>query len=212
MKINKKFKTSLRIPLQAVGLMWLVMLNSWIMDINLVSAGLYPRSLNGLIGIITAPFIHSSLEHLSSNSFPLIFLGTMSFYFYPRISKRVILILVFLVGILVWLFARPSYHIGASGIVYGLASFIFFSGVFRKDIRSYALSFIILFLYGGIVEGLMPNQFGVSWESHLAGAVSGIVLAFIYRNTDRPKPEVELYTAEEDNEFEYKYIPEDEEK
>lgn len=186
--------------------MWLVMLNSWFMGIDLVSVGLYPRSLSGLKGIITAPFIHSNLEHLSSNSFPLIFLGTMSFYFYPRISKRVLIFLVLMVGAMVWLFARPSFHIGASGIVYGLAAFIFFSGVFRKDIRSYALSLIILFLYGGIVEGLMPNQIGVSWESHLAGAVSGGILAYIYRNTDRDEQIQEAtFLEEEDNEFDYQY-------
>jgi membrane associated rhomboid family serine protease len=186
--------------------MWLVMLNSWFMGIDLVSVGLYPRSLFGLKGIITAPFIHSNLEHLSSNSFPLLFLGTMSFYFYPRISKRVLVLLVLMVGMMVWLFARPSFHIGASGIVYGLAAFIFFSGVFRKDVRSYALSLIILFLYGGIVEGLMPNQIGVSWESHLAGAVSGGILAYIYRNTDRDEQlQQDTFLEEESNEFDYQY-------
>lgn len=107
---------------------------------------------------------------------------------------------------MVWLFARPSFHIGASGIVYGLAAFIFFSGVFRKDVRSYALSLIILFLYGGIVEGLMPNQIGVSWESHLAGAVSGGILAYIYRNTDRDEQlQQATFLEEEANEFDYQY-------
>lgn len=211
MKLNQKFKSALSFPLKAVGLMWLIMLNSWLMGIDLVSVGLYPRTFSGLSGIITAPFIHGNLEHLVSNSFPLIFLGTMSFYFYPRISKRIIIAIVGLTGIMVWSFARPSYHIGASGVVYGLAAFIFFSGVFRKDVRSYSLSLIVLFLYGGIVEGLLPNQIGVSWESHLAGAVSGLVLAFTYRNTDRPEPQpgIDYIEEVEENEFDYQYIPDE---
>lgn len=208
--MNRNFRKALSLPIKMVGLMWLVMIYSWTMGVNLVSAGLYPRSFSGLQGIITAPFIHSNIEHLSSNSFPLLFLGTMSFYFYPRISKRVFVYLLLMVGAAVWLFARPSFHIGASGIVYGLAAFIFFSGVFRKDIRSYTLSFIILFLYGGIVEGLMPNQIGVSWESHLAGAVSGAILAFLYKDTDRePKPVNPFTEEEENNEFEYRYNAEE---
>lgn len=206
MTATKNFKQALSNPLKLVVLMWLVMLNALLMDLPIVQAGLYPRSLWGLKGIITAPFIHSNLEHLSSNTFPILFLGTMLYYFYPKISTRVILYIILITGISVWLFARPSYHIGASGLVYGLATFIFFSGVFRKDIRLYALSFIILFLYGGIVEGLMPNQIGVSWESHLAGAISGGILAYFYKGEKSPHQSEEIKLDDDgENEFKYRY-------
>ncbi len=143
--------------------------------------------LADLIGIFTSPLIHGGFSHLISNTAPLIFMGLGIFYFYPKAAYKVFAIIYFGTGILVWIFAREVYHIGASGIIYGFVSFLFFSGIFRKDNRSIALALIVVFLYGGLIWGVLPVEKGVSWESHLFGGIVGILAAFIFRKVDPPK-------------------------
>src|SRR5690606_11957785 len=126
-----------------------------------------------------------------SNTFPLILLAAMVFYMFPRTSGRIILILYLASGMLAWLMARPAYHIGASGVVYALASFIFFSGMFRRDRNAVVFSVVIFFLYGGMLYGIFPSEEArISWESHLAGGIAGLFLAFFFRNTELPPPEI----------------------
>lgn len=158
----------------------------WI-DIYPYKLGILPRNFSGLVGIFTSPLIHGGFSHLISNTAPLIFMGLGIFYFYPKVAYKVFTIIYLGTGILVWIFAREVYHIGASGIIYGFVSFLFFSGIFRKDNRSIALALIVILFYGGLIWGVLPIEKGVSWESHLFGAIAGIIAAFIFRKVDPPK-------------------------
>jgi membrane associated rhomboid family serine protease len=153
--------------------MWLVFTVQFFFGINLNAFGILPRTFPGLIGVLTAPFIHGNSVHIISNTIPLLFLGWTLFFFYENIAKQVFVICYFVTNALVWVFARPSLHIGASGLVYGIACFLIFYGFFKKDFKSLAISVVIIFFYGGMVYGLFPNQARVSWESHLIGAIVG---------------------------------------
>lgn len=151
------------------------------MMIDLGVWGILPRSLSGLVGILTAPLIHGSAFHLLSNTFPLIVLLVAVFYFYDKIAIEVFIWIYMTTGFWVWVMAREAYHIGASGLVYGLAAFLFFSGIFRKDARSVAVSLAIAFIHGGMLQGLVPTESRVSWESHLLGFAAGIFCSFYFR-------------------------------
>lgn len=198
------------IPLTFPIVLWLIHLITYLFDLQTYKLGILPRSFTGLIGIITSPLIHGSFSHLISNTAPLIIMGIGIFYFYPKVAYKVFLLIYLGTGIFVWLFAREVYHIGASGIIYGFVSFLFFSGVFRKDNRSIALALVVIFLYGGLIWGVLPTQRGVSWESHLFGGLSGLISAFIFRKVDPPK-KYEWEDEESDipvNKLEVSYDPE----
>ncbi len=186
---RKKLLLSIFIPGVFVVLLWLVKIVEVIFDLNFTGLGIYPLSLKGLPGILLSPFIHADFRHLLNNSLPLFFLATALFYFYSEIAIKVSLWTWFLTGLLVWLAGRDAWHIGASGLVYGLASFLFFSGIIRRYFRLIALSLLIVFLYGSMVWGIFPNIYkNVSWESHMLGFVSGILLAIWYRNEGPQEP------------------------
>lgn len=172
-----RFGESFAIPFRLVFIMWAAYILGTTIHFDLAVLGIYPRTFTGMIGILFAPMIHGSLVHLISNTLPLLFLGTILFMFYDRIARQVFFQCYFFTNILVWIFARPSYHIGASGLVYGLAAFLISFGIFKKDFRSLFISAIILVLYGSLIYGVLPLQEGVSWESHLLGAMIGIATA-----------------------------------
>ena len=165
-----------------VFLMWLIFFIEMNLDVKLSVFGILPREPLGLIGIIFAPLLHGSLLHLVSNTIPLLFLGITLYYFYGKIAKKVFIASYFLTGILVWLFARTTFHIGASGLIYGIASFLFFSGIVRTEFRSLIISLFVVLIYGGLVWGILPSMQGISWESHLAGALVGGMAAYVFRN------------------------------
>ncbi len=173
-----------------IALFWVIKIIEEFAGIDLGRLGIYPRSFEGLFGLIFWPFIHGNYEHLISNTATFFVLGASILFFYPNIAYKVALYLFLITGIGVWLFARPSYHIGASGMIYGFASFLFFSGVFRKDNRSVVISLVVAFLYGGMFYGIFPLYPGVSYESHLIGLLAGIYCANIFKN--------ELADGEED--------------
>jgi membrane associated rhomboid family serine protease len=183
----KEFLRKLIIPLTFPMLLWVIYLMSYWIDIYPYKLGILPRNFSGLVGIFTSPLIHGGFSHLISNTAPLIFMGLGIFYFYPKVAYKVFTIIYLGTGVLVWIFAREVYHIGASGIIYGFVSFLFFSGIFRKDNRSIALALIVILFYGGLIWGVLPIEKGVSWESHLFGAIAGIIAAFIFRKVDPPK-------------------------
>lgn len=159
--------------------MWLAYTLEYLYGFNLFFLGIIPRSVDGLIGILIAPIIHANRMHLVSNTVPLLVLGTALFFFYERIGRTVFFSCYFFTNILVWLLSpRMSYHIGASGLIYGLASFLIFFGLLRKDFWSLLISIGVMLIYGGIFYGIFPTQSEISWESHLAGAVVGIITAF----------------------------------
>lgn len=164
-----------------VILFWVVKFIEQIFGIDLYRGGILPLHISGLPGIITAPFIHSGYNHLISNSVPFFILLFALVYFYRKISYRIFFQIYFLAGICVWLGGRESYHIGASGIVYGMAAFHFVSGVIRNDLRLLTISAVVVFLYGGMIWGILPLNPDISWESHLWGGISGVLLAVYYR-------------------------------
>lgn len=167
---------------------WAVALLQWASGYSWARLGIFPRSLRGAVGILTAPLVHGDWLHLLSNVFPLLVLCTALFMFYPRESRSVLTVAYFATGMSVWLLARPSYHIGVSGQVYALASFLFFSGLFRRNHASLVIALGVGALYGGMAQGVFPqtDQQNVSWESHLLGAVVGGFLAWHYRNMAAP--------------------------
>jgi membrane associated rhomboid family serine protease len=181
---KKKFITSLIFPFGFVFLLWGVKISEIVFSLNFTTLGILPGSVNGLPGILLAPLIHANIKHLFSNSLPILFLGCGIIYFYRNASYKVILIIYLGTGILDWLFARKAYHIGASGIIYGFVTFLFFSGIIRRDTRAVALALLVTFLYGSLIWGILPIDSGISWESHLFGSIMGIFCAFLYKRSD----------------------------
>lgn len=158
--------------------MWLIFVLDRFYGWGISSFGIVPRHIIGLIGIFTAPLIHGNIYHLISNTIPLLFLGSVLYFFYPRLAPTVFYRAYFWTNLLVWLFGRSgSVHIGASGIVYAIAFFLIFYGIFYRDFRSLTISIIVLLLYGGIFYGVLPGDPMISWESHLGGALVGISTA-----------------------------------
>jgi membrane associated rhomboid family serine protease len=196
---KKKFYQSLTYPVAFVMLLWIVKIIEISSQASFVKYGIFPRTISGLIGIITAPLIHADFNHLISNSLPLFVLGLGISYSYPTISKKLFLGVYILHGLLVWIIARQAYHIGASGLVYGFVSFLFFSGIIRRDNRSIALALIVTFLYGGLTWGVLPIKADISWEAHLFGSLIGIIFAFIFRKAD-PAPKYDWEDEDADQE------------
>ena len=175
-------KQSLKLPVAFVLLLWGIHLIEVLSDEELAAfMGILPRQAEGLLGIVTFPLIHGGWGHLSSNSLPLIILGTAILFFYRPIALRSIAFIYLLHGGLVFLAARPVTHIGASGLVYGFAAFLLTSGILRRERSLMALSMLVIFIYGGMIWGVLPIREGVSWEGHLFGAIAGIAAAFYYR-------------------------------
>ena len=184
---KRKLFYSVAYPVFFVIILWLVKIIEIVFYFNFTSFGIYPRKISGLVGIFTAPLVHFDFNHLISNSLPLLLLGLGISYSYPTLSKKLFAVIYLLHGLLVWIIARPAYHIGASGLVYGFVAFLFFSGIIRRDNRSIALALIVTFLYGGLTWGVLPIKPEISWESHLFGSIVGIVCAFIFRKADPAK-------------------------
>jgi membrane associated rhomboid family serine protease len=182
---NNSILGSSVIPFRLVFLMWLIFLMEVAYGWSMSYFGIVPRTVHGLLGILFAPLLHGNLLHLLSNTVPLLFLGTMLFYFYNRIGTTVFLRAYFWTNLCVWLFARPASHIGASGIVYALAFFLIFFGIFRRDFLSLLISIVTVFMYGGVFYGVLPTDPSISWESHFGGAIVGIFTAVDLRNKKR---------------------------
>jgi membrane associated rhomboid family serine protease len=194
------FKRSLVFASILITLLWLIKAYELLFETSLGFLGIYPMTLKGTIGIFTSPLIHGDPFHLLSNTFPLIMLVVGLFYFYHRIAFKVFALIYILTGIGVWLVARNAYHIGASGIIYGIMAFLFFVGLFNKDNKSMVVSLIVLFLYGGMIAGFFPSDQKVSYESHLMGAFSGVIAAFLFRNKSMESPNVEVKNKDDENE------------
>ncbi len=200
---RKKFFLSIIIPFIVVFMMWMVKITEVLFQADFSSVGIYPLSLRGLPGILLSPLVHQSFDHLFNNTLPLFFLSVGLFYFYSEIALKIFSWTWLLTGILVWLGGREAWHIGASGLVYGLASFLFFSGIIRRYFRLIALSLLVVFLYGEMVWGLFPGVYkNVSWESHMLGFFSGILLAIRYRKEGPQMPVYEWMEEEDEEEME----------
>jgi len=183
------FAGSIVLPFLFVLLLWIIKLIEIFSGESFADFGIIPRTVSGLIGILTTVFIHADINHLLSNTFPLLILGSGLLYFYRDIALKVFVLIWLMGGFWVWLFARESSHIGASGLIYGIASFLFFSGVLKKNRNLLAISMLTVFLYGGLTWGIFPVTDHISWEAHLSGALAGILCAFAFRDEGPPKEE-----------------------
>jgi len=199
---KKIFKYSLLIPVAIVIVFWLVKIIENLYNLDLTTFGILPLHIEGLPGILLSPFIHSNYDHLLSNSIPFLILTFALLYFYRALAYRIFFLIYILSGMCVWLGGRESWHIGASGIVYGLASFLFFSGVFRKDANLLTIGIIVVFLYGSMFWGIFPIKPEISWESHLWGTASGLLLAFYYRFQGPARPVASWENEPEDDDEE----------
>ena len=207
-KLANPLKTAILISGLFGLLLWIVFAVEYFSGFSIHFLGILPRKIVGLPGIFTAPLIHGDLDHLYSNTIgivPLIFLIILAF---RPIAFRVFAWIWLTTGVWVWIAARTgTYHIGASGLIYGFAGFLIFSGLIRKDARVLAISMLVIFGYGSLVWGLLPVQPGVSWESHVLGALAGVVVAFFMRKkaiVPRRKYSWEIYPeAEEEEESAY---------
>lgn len=202
-----KIRIGLIIASSFLLIIWLVKFFEVYTGIDLYEYGILPHQIKGLRGILLSPFIHSDFSHLISNSTSLFVLTFSLFALYTRSAIWVFPIIYIVHGLAVWLFAREAYHIGASGLVYGFASYLFFMGVFRKDSRSIALSLLVVFLYGSLVWGVLPTDPNISFEAHLSGAVIGFICAVIFRKFDPLPVNAEDESDDEDDVFvNYDYI------
>lgn len=199
MKEQEEFKYSTGVvgyPLAFVMLIWIVFWFEVRFNYSFNSFGVYPRTLDGLKGILFSPFIHSDIEHLYHNSIPLLVLSMALFYFYRSISWKVLGYGILLSGFLTWCIGRPANHIGASGLIYVLMSFILFKGIIAKHFRLIALSLLVVFLYGSMIWYVFPIKENMSWEGHLSGLIVGVLFALFFRKSiAKPKK----YAWEEDN-------------
>ena len=195
---KKIFRHSLVFPVLFLLAFWLIKISEDVFGLNLTNWGIYPMHWKGIKGILLSPFVHGSYKHLMGNSVPFLVLSFTLFFFYRKLAYRIFALIYILSGICVWFGAREAWHIGASGVIYGLASFLFFSGIFRNDTMLLTISLTVVFLYGSLFWGIFPIEPEISWEGHLWGAISGIVLSVFYRNRGpkRPVPQWE----EEENE------------
>ncbi len=208
-KAQANFRLALKVAFLFLAALWLVFVLDALFGLKLNRFGLRPGSVPGLIGVLTAPLLHGNLSHIFSNSMSLVVSLTAILYLYPGSSIRVIPMIWLGSGLLAWLIGRPSLHFGASGLIYGLLAYVFFSGILRRDMRSVSVSLLVGFLYGSMIWGVLPIRPHMSWELHLSGGLIGVLLAFSYRKWDRVP--VIHYDWEEDDSIP-EWYPEDEPK
>ncbi|MFA8449439.1 MAG: rhomboid family intramembrane serine protease [Bacteroidales bacterium] len=196
----QRIKIAMSIPFVLLCAMWIIHLVTSLFPIELGVYGVLPRTIHGLKGIVFAPFIHGDWSHLMANSLPFFVLSTTLFYFYQKIRFRVFIGIWIFSEALLWLGGRNSYHIGASGVVYGLAAFLFLSGILRREKASMVISLLVSFLYGSMIWGVLPwfSKPNVSWEGHLWGFLVGFLLAFYYKKKDRQRKKYSWETADTD--------------
>tara|TARA_B100001758_G_scaffold247961_1_gene269279 strand:+ start:37370 stop:37975 length:606 start_codon:yes stop_codon:yes gene_type:complete len=185
--------------------MWGVKIIELQFDLSFVKLGVFPQRAVGLKGIFLSPFIHKDLSHLLNNSYPILILGGLLFSVYRKIAHKVFVWLFFISGFWLWIIGRPSFHIGASGIIYALASFIFASGILSKNPRLSALSLVVIFLYGSMLWGILPTKQPISWEGHLSGFFAGIIVALFFKDE---VPKQKKYQWEIEEEIEEKLLKE----
>ena len=188
----KRMKYAAFLPCVLLIILWMIQLLELNFQTSMQWMGIYPRTVSGLTGVLTGPFVHAGVEHLFSNSIPLFVLSWCLFYFYKDTGYAVFPILWIFSGFITWCIGRESWHIGASGLIYGLAFFLFFSGIIRRFIPLMALSMLIVFLYGSMIWYMMPvwEQIdeNISWEGHVSGAFSGLLCTFVFMKYGPQKP------------------------
>lgn len=176
------------IPSFFLVVIWFVFYVENAFNLHLNTHGILPRTFSGLQGVVFSPFLHGDLSHIANNSLPLFILTTALIYFYREVSLKVLVYGIFFSGIITWIIGRESYHIGASGLIYVLVSFIFFKGMMTQYYRLMALSLAVVVLYGGMIWYVFPDvDHKISWEGHLAGLLTGFVFAVKFKTPDYKK-------------------------
>ncbi|MDD3281452.1 MAG: rhomboid family intramembrane serine protease [Bacteroidales bacterium] len=190
-------------PLGFIIVIWIIYVFGLFIPFDMALLGIHPLNPKGLIGIIFAPLIHLDFDHISSNSTSLLVLGFGLFFLYKRKAISIFFFIYFASGFWGWFFARGGYHIGASGLIYGMFFFFITSALLKRERSIIAFSLIITFLYGAIVWGFFPEFFpgkNISWEIHTTGALAGVIAAFYFKKEGPQKPE--FFSDEEDDENE----------
>ena len=173
------------IPTFMLLLLWIVFYIDDFFNLHLSQFGIFPRTFSGLLGVVCSPFLHGNLNHLANNSISLFIFSAALIYFYREISLKVLFYGILLSGIITWIIGRESYHIGASGLIYVIFSFIFFKGLMTKYYRLVALSLTIISVYGGMFWYVFPDiEKSISWEGHLAGLLTGFAFAVRFKTPD----------------------------
>ncbi|MFT6776613.1 MAG: membrane associated rhomboid family serine protease [Paraglaciecola sp.] len=198
MKQNKRLSQSILFSIFAITILWCLKSAEILFGLNLSFMGLVPLNAAGTLGIVTAPLVHGSLEHIFNNTFAILILASVLYYGYPKSWWKVLTLVWILSGVGVWLFARQANHIGASGVTHGLFFFLFVASVFRRDKSSVAIMMIAFLLYGGMTLTIFPREEGISFEYHFFGALAGVIAALIWRDSD-PKPVEKRYEWENNN-------------
>lgn len=207
--MQQSLAKTIQFPIYLILSMWLVHILKLTLHLPLGNYGLQARDVDGLVGIFTSPFIHGSFQHLMSNSVPLFVLTLLILVFYRRIAFQSMLMIYVFTGLAVWIGARAHViHIGASGVVYGLVSFVCWTGIFRRNIKSIILALVITILYSGLFMGVLPNQDGISWESHLYGGLVGIFVAYLMKDSREQNEKEEDPWANEPKDEGY-FLPRD---
>ena len=185
-----KFTTAvIGLPVFFVLFLWIVYWVQIRFDFDFYQNGIYPRDFAGLQGVLFSPFIHENLSHLYNNSIPLLVLLAALQFFYPKQSFSVIVFGILFSGLITWIIGRENFHIGASGLIYVLVSFIFFKGIQTRYYRLVALSFAVTLLYGGMIWYVFPDvDKTISWEGHLAGFITGFAMSLFYKTPEYVKP------------------------
>lgn len=188
-------------PFLLLLLMWLLYLLDHTLQLDLYLFGVKPRSIEGIKGILLMPLIHNNenVKHILSNSLPVFVLLCTLIYFYREIALRVFCYIWLGTGSLLWILAKNEgvYHIGMSGVIYGLFGFLLISGFLKKYLPLQAISLFVAFAYGSIVWGILPIKVGVSWQGHLSGLIIGVTLAILYRKQGPKRPKY-AYEIEEE--------------
>ena len=162
--------------------MWAVFLATKLLGDTLLSLGVIPRTMVGLRGIIFAPFLHGSLAHIMANTIPFVVLGWLVMLRDARHFLPVTVLAMIGSGVMAWLIGAPrSVHVGASGVIFGYLGFLILSGWFARSFASIALSLVVVFVWGGMVLGVMPGQAGISWQAHLGGFLGGAFAASLFK-------------------------------
>ncbi len=180
-------------------LLWLVQWAQYLFpQFRFAEFGVLPRRLEGLWGILFSPLIHArnDFAHIINNSLAIAVLLPVLIFYYREVSGRVFFGIYLASGLFLWSFAADegSYHIGISGVIYGLTAFLFVSGVLRRYFPLQAISLFVVFAYGSMIWGIFPLKTGVSWQGHFMGLIAGVIFAFIYRKegVQRPKFQYEI--------------------
>ena len=201
---KQQFINSIFIPFIIGIIMILCFILEKGMDWDFHTAGVFPRRIENLWGVFTLVFVHADWSHLANNVISFVLLGCLLYYFYKELASKVLILSYFFSGLILWFIGRDSWHIGASGLIYSIAFFLFFSGIIRKYVPLIAISLVVAFIYGSMVWHIFPwqQQDPISWEGHLAGGIIGLVLSVLFRNEGPQKP-IKIWEAETDDTVEF---------